>query len=74
MLAKAIWAAWKLRRKRWYKRFPFLPLPEIAYLDVAQEGGNIFSYSQFFLVFFFFEREQVKKYLAWRDEVKRLKS
>ncbi len=56
--------AWRLRRRRWYARPPFLPLPPREYLDwrlhtaYGDEGAAPQS-------------EQVVRYVRWAERMRR---
>ncbi len=58
LLPAVLGLAWAARRRRWYLRFPFLPLPPASYLrwrqDTAYGSGNASA-----------SPDELERYLSW---------
>ena len=60
----ALRAAWRFRRRDWYRRFPFLPLPPRAYVDWRLHtayGDEAMGP----------DVEELSRYLRWSDRMVR---
>ncbi len=60
----ALTVGWRLRRRGWYRRFPFLPLPSARYLRWREETafgkGNTRPTA-----------EEMREYLLWAKRFRR---
>lgn len=64
VLPAAVRLAWRVRRRGWYRRFPFLPLPSAHYLrwrseTAFGEGGGPPS------------ADELRRYLLWAKRFRR---